>query len=468
MIIICSRPAVGRRRKHEAENLGGTLAVIKNEQEQKWVFATFGHDGDKGRSLWIGLHRPYPGAAFMWVDGSKLDYVNWYSGQPDNAGGDETCVHMWADGNLSGFWNDAVENTTICAVVEVPFKFEMKALTEREKALIGNWYESGKADRPECIAGTDNKLFEIYDGRAVRLIMTKQGSLYLGNRISGEIIKDRILWSNGTWWSRQPTVNEADEKPYSHGFVTQRTQASILAGPITNPANGHEYFLLTPDTWSASEAEAEQLGGTLAIIKNAAEQEWVFSQFGNYADTNRSLWLGRARSWQNAPFASVTDDKVAYYNWDTGQPDNAGGREFYVQMLTTGKWNDNIDTANPVCGVVEVPGKSNPKTLSAREKSFIGDWYNNGDPEQPCSIAATGNLLFAVDQNRDASRIIDTPEGFLFSPKWKQHIVVLDDRILWSKGNWWSREPVKFKRLAKETTVPNGNGSGLQRDDSMK
>lgn len=250
------------------------------------------------------------------------------------------------------------------------------------------------------------------------------------------------------------------DKSVDSGLKGLRAQAGILAGPVTNPDNRHEYFLLVPNAWTASEAEAEQLGGTLAIIRNAAEQEWVFSQFGNFAGTNRSLWLGRWRSWPGAPFASVTDDRVAYYNWDAGQPDNAGGRELFVQMLTTGKWNDNTDTANPVCGVVEVPGKSDPLALSAAEKSLIGDWYNNGDPEQTCSIAATDNLLFFIDQNRDASRMIDTPEGFLFSPKWKQHVVVLEGQILWSKGNWWSREPVKFKQSAKDTTVHKTKSSG--------
>jgi len=225
------------------------------------------------------------------------------------------------------------------------------------------------------------------------------------------------------------------------------SRAIIVAGPITNPANGHDYYLLTPDTWSASEAEAENLGGTLAVIQNDAEQEWVFSKFGDYGGTNRSLWIGLHRNSPGGPFVSVTDTPVNYFNWDAGEPNNAGGNEYYVQVLTTGKWNDNSDGANPVCGVVEVPGKSNEKALTAREKSLIGDWYDNGDPNHRCYIVGTGNMLFAIDENRNASRIIDTPEGYLFSPQWKQHVTVLDGRLLWSWGNWWSREPAKFKMV---------------------
>jgi hypothetical protein len=136
------------------------------------------------------------------------------------------------------------------------------------------------------------------------------------------------------------------------------TNADIIAGPITNPANGHEYYLLTPNTWTDSEVEAETLGGTLAVIRNAAEQDWAFSQFCDYGGTNRSLWLGLHRNSPGGAFGAVTDVPVNYFNWNDGEPNNVGGNENFVQMLTTGKWNDNQDGANPVCGLVEVPGKS--------------------------------------------------------------------------------------------------------------
>ena len=38
-------------------------------------------------------------------------------------------------------------------------------------------------------------------------------------------------------------------------------RAAVLAGPITNTANAHTYYLLSHTNWAASEAEARQLGG---------------------------------------------------------------------------------------------------------------------------------------------------------------------------------------------------------------
>ena len=237
--------------------------------------------------------------------------------------------------------------------------------------------------------------------------------------------------------------------------------AAIIAGPLTYPGNGHEYYLLTPDTWTASEQEAESLGGTLTLIRNQAEQDWIYSTFSDYGQTNRYLWIGLRRQSAGGPLGWVTDEKSGYANWSAGNPDNAGGAENCVYLYRpndpqAGKWNDFADNAKesaPICGVVEVPGKGDEPVLTAREKALVGDWYNNGDADHCCHIVATGNQLFAIDENRGASRLIDTPEGFLFSPHWKQHLVVQDDKILWSWGNWWSRQPVKFKTLANEPAV---------------
>jgi len=188
----------------EAERLGGTLAIIKNAGEQKWVFSTFGaYPGVNHGGLWIGLHRTRPAGPFAWVTDEKLDYVNWDQGEPNNVGGVENCTHMQNGDSNHGAWNDLADNNLLFGVVELPSEANEKSLSKQERVLIGTWYESGNGNRPCWITGTENKLFQIYDGRAVRLILTAEGSLFLSNRIRGEVVKDKILWSNGTWWSRK-------------------------------------------------------------------------------------------------------------------------------------------------------------------------------------------------------------------------------------------------------------------------
>jgi hypothetical protein len=118
--------------------------------------------------------------------------------------------------------------------------------------------------------------------------------------------------------------------------------AAILTGPVVNPANGHSYYLLAQNTWSSVEAEAVSLGGHLATIRNAAEDQWIFSTF----------------KW-------VSGEPLSYTNFAGGQPDNgSGGVEYYVhiwgaaQKPASGKWNDydNDDTVLgvPLYGVAEI------------------------------------------------------------------------------------------------------------------
>jgi hypothetical protein len=234
-----------------------------------------------------------------------------------------------------------------------------------------------------------------------------------------------------------------------------RVQAGIVAGPIINPANGHEYYLLTPNTWLASEMEAERMGGTLAIVKNADAQEWVFSTFASFGGTNRHLWIGLHRTSPGGPFAWMTETKLDYVNWGGGQPDNAGGVENAVHMFATGsscpgKWNDVPETWKsadnvPLAGVVEVSGKSKVESLGEVEKSLIGVWYQSGDEERPCWIVATENMLFANPSWYWQSRLMWTKEGFLFASNWRVHGEVVKDKIVWSSGDWWSRHPAAYR-----------------------
>ena len=118
--------------------------------------------------------------------------------------------------------------------------------------------------------------------------------------------------------------------------TTFHTRAEVMAGPVTNPANGHDYYLLAPASWPAAEGEAENLGGSLAIIRTADEHNWVFAQFGHDGDNKeRSLWIGLHRQWPGGPFVWVDGSKVDYVNWDAGQPDNAGGNEIVSTSVPT-------------------------------------------------------------------------------------------------------------------------------------
>jgi hypothetical protein len=166
----------------------------------------------------------------------------------------------------------------------------------------------------------------------------------------------------------------------------------VLEGPITNPANNHQYEIIgagpggTTMNWTTAEADAQLLGGNLVTINDAAENAWVVSNLlvNNPGGTNFSdipLWIGLSDPTFDAGGGSHADnfvwadgDPSTYRNWNTatGEPNNASPGEFYAAINwhfaqssgnTMGTWNDTPlngssgfggNTDGPYFGIVEI------------------------------------------------------------------------------------------------------------------
>ena len=248
-------------------------------------------------------------------------------------------------------------------------------------------------------------------------------------------------------------------------FAAIQSRAGIIAGPFINPANGHDYYLLTPNTWTASEAEAEEMDGTLAIVRNADEQAWIFSTFAKFGGVERGLWIGLHRTEPGGKFVWMDGSPLDYAHWYPGEPNNVGGIEDFVHMrwdpAAPGTWND-LNDAGQMNSVVELRENA-PKSLTENERALIGNWYENGRAERSCHIAATDDILFALNDSNNASgRAFLTRKGFLFVASWQVHGEIVKDRILWSNGTWWSRKPVDY-------LTANKSGAGMEPEsDNIK
>jgi lectin-like protein len=90
-------------------------------------------------------------------------------------------------------------------------------------------------------------------------------------------------------------------------------RAAVLAGPLTNAANGHTYYLLSADTWTASEAEARGLGGHLVTINDAAENQWVLNSFSPLTGVPyASLWIGLNDAANEGQFVWASGEPVTF------------------------------------------------------------------------------------------------------------------------------------------------------------
>ncbi|HVU86191.1 MAG TPA: lectin-like protein [Pirellulales bacterium] len=160
------------------------------------------------------------------------------------------------------------------------------------------------------------------------------------------------------------------------------SSAAVISGPTVDPANGHVYYLLSANTWSASEAEAQSLGGNLATVRNAAENTWLFNTF---SAGQRNLWIGFNDSDFDNNFTWADGEPVTYTNWDTAlnQPNLGPERWVFIARGNLGngenatKWHDIIDSptplypwVGPVYGVVERSVPATQFVISPAESSI--------------------------------------------------------------------------------------------------
>ncbi len=244
--------------------------------------------------------------------------------------------------------------------------------------------------------------------------------------------------TKGVFWSTQ------DEGISWRLFGIDQAPAKasmILAGPVTNSVNGHVYYLLQDDTWEASENAAIALGGHLVTINDAAEQDWVFSQFGSFGGVPRHLWLGLRRAAAGGPLYWVNGERPAYSHWLTNQPSSTSTGELNVHMVKTGDskgraagfWN-NLDSPNAmypvfdlVSGVVEIQPAISPEvTLSLKAKTLSwsvdstrsyqvqsaptvdGPWINFGVPVNGAGTVSI-SLGGALAAGQGYFRVLATP-----------------------------------------------------------
>lgn len=153
--------------------------------------------------------------------------------------------------------------------------------------------------------------------------------------------------------------------------AAQGAGPAVVAGPVTNPANGHRYLLLEPSSWEAAEARAVELGGHLVTVDDAAENLWVRGTFGPATTGPRPLWIGLRDThrvptvgWtpaqRMAQFAWADGSNPAYSNWWAGRPNNAGpqgdgtGTQFWAYLRPDLLWDDVDNNLGGIQGVVEV------------------------------------------------------------------------------------------------------------------
>ena len=129
-------------------------------------------------------------------------------------------------------------------------------------------------------------------------------------------------------------------------------QAVAVLTTVTNPNNGHPYFLLGQADFGTARAKAIELGGSLVSLDSGPENSWVQSTFGNFGGVQRNLLIGLNDVGLEGTFVWDSGEAFTYDNWAPGEPNNGGSGEDFVQIVSSGRWND-FDGSGAY-GVVEI------------------------------------------------------------------------------------------------------------------
>lgn len=147
---------------------------------------------------------------------------------------------------------------------------------------------------------------------------------------------------------------------------------------VTNPANGHVYFL-TDGYMTLPEARclAETAGGYVVAVNDAAEQAFLDASFSGYF----AAWIGCSDEVQEGVFLWDSGEPFTYSNWCPGEPNN-----FYLENYAelsefctpgTNRWND-VWSENLSKAIIELPGPFVPPAGPGQHNSLEASLRVNG------------------------------------------------------------------------------------------
>ncbi|KAL2079593.1 hypothetical protein ACEWY4_025337 [Coilia grayii] len=108
-------------------------------------------------------------------------------------------------------------------------------------------------------------------------------------------------------------------------------------------AVSHQYhFVNEAKNWTEAQSYCRTHYTDLATLYNTDDVN-ALTQLGSQTG---SAWIGLYGDLENSWRWSITDSsfygpgETEFRNWNTGEPNNSGGKELCVEMISDGKWND--------------------------------------------------------------------------------------------------------------------------------
>lgn len=376
------------------------LASIHSAQEQAFLSTLLAkHDpgNDAVYEFWIGFHDfvhwDYGDmGTFVWSDQSRVDYVNWASGEPNsNFEYEGICVEMWAHDDYDiGHWNDRPCENLFPYLCKTRASEENQEPPQAEKCtdqysdfdlFKGQCYKW--VEEPATWQEAENKCRQMDGSHLVSLLtQSEQAFAFSSSKFEkawlGLSDQDGYTgffkWSDG-WpmqisnWGENPfsstektcvALNSTDGKWYPgscqdrYPFLCKHSDAL----PPTPSPNGEcpmskfidldasfencYYFHYggVTTSWHTAHTDCLSLGQGSDLVSIHSEEE-MRKISGELAKHQAQAWIGLFTTSQaNGQYFWTDKSAFDYNNWQDGEP-NGPTYEFCIHALSdNGKWND--------------------------------------------------------------------------------------------------------------------------------
>ncbi|XP_064595387.1 macrophage mannose receptor 1-like isoform X2 [Liolophura sinensis] len=352
----------------------GDLASIISLDEQNYISGRL--TTNTYLSYWIGGNDLNSEGGWEWADGSGFAFMNWGKGQPDNWKSRQDCLRV----DMSQFkaWDDAE------CWIRYPFVCKKAGKNARPLPTESTNIE------PVCGEGWiayGNTCFEFNQKRAnwgqARSTCLREGGdlaivpdLATQGFINGNIkieswigLNDRFkektfIWNNDNKTTSIAFKNWASGQPdhkKDQDCVTVQTAANVRGKWRDNKCNGKwgyicqkpatcgkNWYLLGTNcylfntsgaTWAGARKQCKNMGADLLTIKTQDVQSFITGKL------LRESWMGLNDQIKNKKYTWLdSTDKVPFFNWAKGQPDNKDNEDCGTIMKTSGKWRDRSCT----------------------------------------------------------------------------------------------------------------------------
>ncbi|XP_047200502.1 macrophage mannose receptor 1 [Hippoglossus stenolepis] len=407
-----------------------SLVSIHSKDEQAYVNTMVG----TGRvtAAWIGMRMiGIANGQYLWMDHSPVTYTHWASGEPNNANGEEQCVHM---NRHQGGWNDANCGRAAAGYVCKKLPGDDHTPPPPTQSWEGHCPEGWMRFKDKCFMFKGKKNDLKANWSSARSWCKEQGgelaviddqyendfvSSYLRDLelptwigLSDLLAENQYAWSDGVspvlytnWNDKEPNNAGGTEHcvAMSHGplvtgkwnddachkdhsFICYRKKSSSIAPPppTQSPCPGgyvswyqNCYKLVEePATWDAAQKACKQQGGNLASIDMSYDQAFVA---GVVLQGRADAWIGLRR--QDESSYSWTDGwPVFFTQWGPGEPSNIkdeGCVSMHASRVFHGTWNDTkCDQAKPY--ICKISSETPPPTPAPGDGKCLPFWIPYG------------------------------------------------------------------------------------------